>query len=225
MLNKKVWDSIGNKKTCAFKLHTKTDTLCKNVYNSTGFCNETSCPLANTKYATVREIDDVIYLFIKEPENCNTPIKMWDKIALDYDYTKALEQIEEHLKFWDEETKHRCKLRLNKMFEYLERRIEFEKNPLPELVVRKKKMNRREKIRALKALKSIDFEKNIGDELITRLETGIYGEELKQQYEDAMKKAEFHKKKRFVADIEELEEEKPKRSKKVKKQKVKNLEW
>jgi protein MAK16 len=228
MFDKRIWDAIGNKKTCSFKLDTKLDTLCKNEYNVTGICNEFSCPLANTKYATVRSIGEEMFLFVKEPERCHTPNKMYEKIKLSSDYQTALKEIEEHLEFWDAEVIHKCKQRMTKLTEYHERLEYLKEHGDQQLAVRKTKMNRREKIRALRALNSINFEKEIGNELLMRLEAGIYGEENKEKYETAIEKEKKKKSKRFVTDFEESAEvadiPKKKKRKKEKKKQV-EMNW
>lgn len=228
MFDRNLWDAIGNKKTCSFKINTKLDTLCRNVYNVTGICNEFSCPLANSKYATVRCINEELFLFIKEPERCNTPKNMYEKIKLSDNYEEALKEIENNLEFWDKEVIHKCKQRMTKLTEYLERLAES-KEQKEELTVRKTKMNRREKIRALKALNSINFEKEIDEELMERLKSGIYGEEKKEKYERAVEKFEKKKKKRYVADFEESDDktDRPKKIKDKKKEKQKEMamEW
>ncbi|ADM12404.1 glutathione-S-transferase-like protein [Encephalitozoon intestinalis ATCC 50506] len=216
MSDESIWRNIGGEGYCSFKMKTEENALCRNKNNVTGLCDRFSCPLANSKYATVREMGEELFLFIKEPERVHVPRDVYEEIKLSSNYEEALRQIEENLEFWDEKIIHKCKQKLSKLTQYLRRLERFKEHGKTKYMVRRKKMNRREKLRALKTLNKINFEKNIGDELMLRLESGIYGTELKDRFHLANKAAverekKQNRKKRYVAELEEsdgiLEEE------------------
>lgn len=169
-----VWQVI-NQNFCSYKVKTDKQNFCKNEYNVTGMCNRQSCPLANSQYATIKEKDGILYLYIKTIERSHMPSKMWEKVKLSKNYMKALRQIDEKLLYWSNFLIYKNKARLTRLTQYLikTRRLLLKKQT--KLVPIKPKEVRRERTREKKALQIAKLEKCIEKELIERLKSGIYG--------------------------------------------------
>ena len=226
-----IWQVISHQ-FCSFKTtikKAKSDktTFCRHPYSVTGLCNRTSCPLANSKYATIREEDGKIHLFVKSVERAHSPKNLWEKILLSRNYSKALQQLDEHLQYFPQVLIHRNKQRLTKIHQYL---IRMRKLKLKERAGKKaklvgihRKVDQREERREKKALVAAKLSKSIEKELVERLAKGTYGdiynfpevpyqkamESVQQEEEEEELETESEQESitEYVEDLEEEDEE------------------
>ncbi|KAF2213243.1 hypothetical protein CERZMDRAFT_121002 [Cercospora zeae-maydis SCOH1-5] len=157
-------------------------TFCRDEHNVTGLCNRQSCPLANSRYATIRAdpSNGRLYLYMKTVERAHLPSKWWEKIRLSGNYTKALQQVDERLIYWPKFLVHKCKQRLTRLTQVRVRaqRLAKEEERLGETTVAKlaPKVRRREETRERKAEAAAKIERAIERELVERLRSGAYGD-------------------------------------------------
>lgn len=183
----------------------KSQDFCRNPYNVTGLCSKQNCPLANSRYATIREEKGKCFLYVKTIERAHTPNKLWEKIKLPQNYRKALELIDDQLMYWPKFLIHKNKQRLTKIHQYLIRMRKLRLKVKPKLVRVHKKVERREEKREKKAEKAARLEHTIEAELLERLQSGVYGDIYnfdKSMFDNALEAEGVHQAEPNIEDVE-----------------------
>ena len=111
---------------------------------------------------------------MKTAERAHTPKELWESVKLDPSYNKALEQIDNELKYWPNFLKHKCKQRFTRLRQILIKRKKMKLEGRAEYKVVSHKAEKREKTRLAKAEKSAVIENHIVDGLLKNLKEGKY---------------------------------------------------
>ncbi|CAN1192481.1 Protein mak16 [Linum perenne] len=190
-----IWQVIRHNH-CSFMAKTTTGAnLCMNKDNVTGLCNRSSCPLSNSRYATIRESNGVLYLRIKSIERAHNPNQLWEELKLPQNLLDAIQFIDKHMEYWPPLFVKYVKRRLLVM---TQRRILMRKLALKtreKVITKPRKEVEKDARGEKKAETAANLDKSIERELLERVKSGMYGEESIREFE------------KMVIDRSDVEEE------------------
>ncbi|KAK9675531.1 hypothetical protein RND81_11G013200 [Saponaria officinalis] len=198
-----IWQIIRHNH-CSFMSKIETGKFCRNPYNVTGICNRSSCPLANSRYATIRDHEGVFYLYMKTIERAHMPNKLWERVKLPRNYIKAMEIIDKHMMFWPKLLVHKMKQRLTKMTQMRIRMRKLALKTREKIMSMPRKTSKRDSRRLEKAEKAALIDKKIEEELIERLMKGVYPDDIHNVNQEIWNK--LLKAREIDTEIEENEE-------------------
>ncbi|KAE8055278.1 hypothetical protein FH972_012129 [Carpinus fangiana] len=201
-----IWQVIRHNH-CSFMAKIETGKFCRNPYNVTGICNRSSCPLANSRYATIRDHDGVFYLYMKTIERAHMPNKLWERVKLPRNYEKALEIIDKHLMYWPKFLVHKTKQRLTKMTQMRIRMRKLALKTREKIMTTPRKEKKRESRREEKAEKAAALDKSIEKELLERLQQGVYGDIYNYPVKEYNKVLDIEEGQAVSEDEDEMEHE------------------
>ncbi|KAL0004333.1 hypothetical protein SO802_011894 [Lithocarpus litseifolius] len=201
-----IWQVIRHNH-CSFMSKIATGNFCRNPYNVTGICNRSSCPLANSRYATIRDHDGVFYLYMKSIERAHMPNKLWERVKLPRNYEKALEIVDKHLMYWPKTLVHKTKQRLTKMTQMRIRMRKLALRTREKIMTTPRKEKKREARREEKAERAAALDKSIEKELLERLQKGVYGDIYNYPVKEYNKVLDIEEGQAASEDEEELEPE------------------
>ncbi|CAM9002095.1 unnamed protein product [Rhodiola kirilowii] len=201
-----IWQVLRHKH-CSFMSKLETGIFCRNQYNVTGICNRSSCPLANSRYATIRDVDGVFYLYMKTIERAHRPKELWERVKLPRNYEKALEIIDKNLMYWPKLLVHKTKQRLTKMTQMRMRMRKLALKTREKIMTTPRKEKKREARREEKAEKAAVLEKSIENELLERLKKGVYGDIYNYPVKEFNKVLDMEQQEAASEEEEEEEEE------------------
>nr|KAJ0207158.1 hypothetical protein LSAT_V11C500289720 [Lactuca sativa] len=182
-----IWQVLRHKH-CSYMAKITVGIFCRNEYNLTGICNRSSCPLANSRYATICDHDGVFYSYMKTIERAHMPNKLWERVKLPRNYEKTLEIIDKNLMYWPKFLVHKEKQRLTKMTQMCIRMRKLALKTREKIMTSPRKEKKREARREEKAEKAAILDKNIEKELLERLKNGTYDSEIVNARAEAFNK-------------------------------------